>query len=66
MANKPWEKKKQDTEELQWRALQIALAYGPLEPWEIPLTVFDDIVFGDNKRGLLGLQAYMEKYKAED
>ena len=59
--SKPWEKKKFDTEELQWRALQIALAYGPLEPWEIPLMIF----YEDGYK-IMGLREYMKVYKAEN
>jgi hypothetical protein len=56
----PWRKVRPDTDELVWQALQLTLAHGPLEPWEIPL-----VVYGENLT-ILSIKAYIQIYKKED
>lgn len=56
----PWKKKRPDTDELGWQALQLTLAHGPLEPWEIPL-----VVYGEGYT-ILSIDAYIRMYKKED
>ena len=56
----PWVKYKFDTDELVWRTLQLTLAHGPLEPWEIPLVVYGSGIT------ILSVKSYIKMYKVED
>jgi len=59
--DRPWSKKRPDTDELVWKIMQFELAHGPLEPWEIPLVAYDN-----GEVTIVSIQSYLRMYKAKD